>query len=330
MRKWLLLVAALVVVILASLYYRFAYTYARTEPPASGQLLQQALTSSGIARQFTWYLPPQPAAKPALLFALHGSMSKPEHIRLQSGYGFERLAEQKGFLVVYPQGFDHHWNDCRKSADYQANVQNIDDPQFFRDMVAWFDQHYGIDRQRVFVTGHSNGGHMTYRLALEAPDLVRAVAPIAANMPVADNNDCVSRDGPAVSMAILNGTDDGVNPYEGGLVEILGNASRGTVMSADATAAWWRQRDGIAEQPVITAHLDRVADDGTSVDISRWGNGTDEIRLYRINGGGHTIPTPHVRMGKMLGNNSHEVEIASELWDFFSNLPPRPDAETDR
>jgi polyhydroxybutyrate depolymerase len=49
---------------------------------------------------------------------------------------------------------------------------------------------YGIDRGRVFATGISNGGQLALRLALEAPDLVRAVAPVLASLPTTENMDC--------------------------------------------------------------------------------------------------------------------------------------------
>jgi polyhydroxybutyrate depolymerase len=34
-----------------------------------------------------------------------------------------------------------------------------------------------VDRGRIYATGMSNGAMMTYRLACEAPELIRAIAP---------------------------------------------------------------------------------------------------------------------------------------------------------
>jgi polyhydroxybutyrate depolymerase len=50
----------------------------------------------------------------------------------------------------------------------------------------------GIDPSRVFATGISRGGHMAFRLALEAPSRFRAVAAVGANVPTSENFKCNS------------------------------------------------------------------------------------------------------------------------------------------
>ncbi|WP_238946921.1 alpha/beta hydrolase family esterase [Seongchinamella unica] len=76
------------------------------------------------------------------------------------------------FVVAYPDGFDNHWNGCRKSASYTANTRGIDDVGFTRALVARLSADYGVDPGRVHLGGFSNGGNMVYRLALEAPELI--------------------------------------------------------------------------------------------------------------------------------------------------------------
>jgi len=47
-----------------------------------------------------------------------------------------------------------------------------------------------IDKKRVYVFGYSNGGHMAFRLAMEAPDEIAAVAAVAASLPTPDDSSC--------------------------------------------------------------------------------------------------------------------------------------------
>jgi len=72
-----------------------------------------------------------------------------------------------------------------------------------------------FDPDRVFVTGASNGGMMTFRLALEANDRFTAAAAVIANLP--DPSECRPLVDP-IPMLIMNGTDDPLMPYEGGYV----------------------------------------------------------------------------------------------------------------
>ena len=161
-----------------------------------------------------------------------------------TAFAFERIAQAEGAIVVYPQGFEKHWNDCRGSADYAANTRNIDDPAFFEAMIGWFERELGADRGRVLATGLSNGGQMAYRLGLERPDLVLAIAPMAAGLPAPATRDC-RESGKPVATAIFNGTEDPVNPFAGGLVSIFGNTSRGEVLSSQATARYWAAARGL-------------------------------------------------------------------------------------
>ena len=183
--------AAAAVVLGLALFAAWGLRFRRApEPTLPGSLVAGSLDHGGRTRTWHAYLPAQRAAAPALVFVLHGSNGDWIQARTGYAYDFDALAETEGFIPIYPDGFEGHWNDCRKAGPYAANALDIDDVGFLRALVEKFAAEHGVDRRRVFATGISNGGQMALRLALEAPELVRAVAPVAASLPAANNLDC--------------------------------------------------------------------------------------------------------------------------------------------
>jgi len=292
-------------------------------PGWDAKLASQTLEVGGLAREFQYYLPPGLAPGAPIVFVLHGSGGNPRIIRAFTDAGFERIAVQAGAIVVYPQGFENHWNDCRGSADYAANTRDIDDPAFFAAMIDWFEREHGADRARVLVFGHSNGAHMGYRLALERPELVRAVVAVSGGLPAPATRDC-KESGKAVAIAIVNGTEDPINPFAGGLVTILGNSSRGEVLSSAATARYWAALAGYAGEPVESELPDRDPGDGTRVRVERWqAPGRPEVAHYVVEGGGHTIPSQTLELSPVLaGRTSHDFDAVREAWEFFRRQWP--------
>jgi len=292
--------------------------------PWRAELRRQTLEVDGLPREFLYYAPPGLAPGAPLVFVLHGSGSSAASMREFTAWGFERIAQSEGAIVVYPQGFEKHWNDCRGTADYAANTRDIDDPAFFAAMIDWFAREHGADRARVLLTGLSNGGHMAYRLGLERPDLVRAIAPMAAGLPVPATRDC-RESGRAVAVAIFNGTEDPVNPFAGGMVSVFGNTSRGEVMSSAATARYWARLAGFDGEPQRSELPDRDPADGTRVRVERWqAAGKPEIAHYIVEGGGHTVPSQGMQMPRALGRTSHDIDGPAEVWAFFRRQWPSP------
>lgn len=210
MKSWLrrlLVGSALVVALLVVLGWWLVRVTAVPEPELPGVLEQERLTWEDRERTYELYRPSAVADQPGVVFVLHGSMGDGAGARAMMAYEVDRLAEENGFLAVYPDGFDSHWNGCRAKGPYKANELNVDDVGFLRAIVDRLVESDGVDRSRVFATGVSNGGHMSIRLALEAPDFVRAVAPIAAALPSGDNLDCTPSGEPA-AVLLINGTED--------------------------------------------------------------------------------------------------------------------------
>ena len=288
-------------------------------PALSGELRRGSLAADGRERSYSVYVPAALAPRPALVVALHGSMGDGDQMREGSYYRFDELADRDGFAVAYPDGFEAHWNDCRRVAPYSANTQDVDDVGFLRALVARLEAELGVDPARVYATGMSNGGQMAYRLALEAPDLVAAVAPVAAGLPDAENLDCTAS-GKPVAILILNGTLDPMNPFAGGRVALYGLwGDRGTVLSSDASAAWWAELAGHRAPPERRRYPDARPDDASWAELVTWSDGPGpEVAHLVVHGGGHTFPHPRWRYPRFIGPTNHDLDAAGEIWAFFA------------
>ena len=162
---------------------------------------------------------------------------------------------------------------------------------------------------------------MSFRLALERPDLVSAIAAVGANLPTPDNNVCHAS-GSAVPALLINGTEDPVNPYEGGLVSMFRIWSRGTVISAKASAEYFALLGG-AQSTGPSQKLPQK-DARTWVERSVWrGTNNHEVVLYTVHGGGHVFPQSSYRYPRLFGPTNQDLEGPDEIWKFFSRHSKR-------
>jgi polyhydroxybutyrate depolymerase len=310
---------------LAGVYRVFVHAPRPELPALSGELRRGSLRAGDRDRTYALYVPRALAPRPALVLALHGSMGNGEQMREGTYYRFDELADRDGFAVAYPDGYEEHWNDCRRVAPYAANALDVDDVAFLRALVERLERELGIDPDRVFATGLSNGGQMAYRLALEAPDLVAAVAPVAAGLPDEANLDCAPAGRP-VAILILNGTMDPMNPFAGGRVALYGLwGDRGTVLSSDASAAYWASLAGHAAPPQRRRYPDLSRQDASWAELVTWSDGPGpEVAHLVVHGGGHTFPSPRWRYPRFIGPTSHDLDAADEIWTFFARQRRRP------
>ncbi|MBW2518654.1 MAG: esterase, partial [Deltaproteobacteria bacterium] len=245
----------------------------------------------GLGRRYILYQPAfktgHSGARP-LLMVLHGGGGTNRGMLRLTKERFNELADRDGFFVVYPQGIDKSWNDGRPDKISGAHRKGIDDVGFFRALIDHLIAHYPIDSKRIFVTGISNGGLMSYQLSCSLPDKIRAIAPVTAQIPAAIAPLCDFES--TVSLAVFNGTEDPLVPYNGGQITVF-RWQRGAVLSTDETIRIWRRKNRCRPKPLITEMPDIVTDGTrvTKIEYSRCSN-ESKVVLYRIEGGGHTWP----------------------------------------
>jgi polyhydroxybutyrate depolymerase len=300
----------------AALFAYFIYTPEPELPQLSGTLSRASMEVGGVERSYRSYVPKGLPRGAPLVLVMHGSGEGPQAIRKGTGYGFERLADQHGFAVVYPKSFGFDWNDCSSIGDTAVNGVRADDAAFLAALVDKLVSELGVDPNRVFASGVSNGGSMALRLALEDPKRYRAVAAAMANVPAPQNFQCRPA-AQSTSVMLLNGTEDPLVPYAGGEINLLGLFYKGgQVISSAASAQYLADRNAITGKPQVSVEQ---TTQGARVEHARWqaADGRIEVELVTLHGAGHGLPQPWSRRPRLLGPSPMEPNGPALIWAFF-------------
>jgi polyhydroxybutyrate depolymerase len=233
----------------------------------------EELQSSGQARQYLLHVPAtyKPEEPSALVLVFHGAGIAAE--RFEDYSGFTHVADREGFLIVYPQGLG-------VEPAWQANSRDI---QFIRDLIDHLQRRCHVDPNRIYASGHSNGGGMVDRLGCELSDRIAAIGTLSGAY--ASSGRC----SPSRPVAIfaLHGTADPIVPYEG----------------VPEWALAWAQRNGCDLEPTNLVRNVLISE-------KQWNNcraGADVI-LYTIQDHGHEWPTELINAGQI-------------IWEFFKEHP---------
>jgi len=317
---WLLMGGVALAGVLAALAGYLLYTPNPELPRLSGTIAAGSIVINGRERTYQAYVPKGLAPGAPLVLAMHGSGENGTAMRIETGYGFERLADQRGFAVVYPNGQNGHWNTCE--IDRDAEQPGVDDVRFLTALADKFIDDIGTDRNRVFGVGLSEGGYMAIRLALEAPSRFRALAPVAANRSAPENFQCKPVTQGGASVILIHGTKDRLIPFDGAEGSLLfGLFKNPKGFSTLATAQYFADLDAIGGRPVTTRS---ISADGFGIERSIWSNGSGaEVELIAIDGAGHTFPQPYYRARRILGPSPRDPNAAEVIWAFFEKQRPR-------
>lgn len=287
-------------------------------PPQLSAPVQDATVQvGGMKRTYLSFIPKDLPKNAPLLIVYHGSDMTAADMRVFTGYEFERLADANKFALVYPNGYQRHWNDCRKSGQYAARKDNVDDVGFTKAIIDRFRQSNGINQ--VFNMGYSNGGDLQYRLLAEMPGQIKAIAPVAANLPAPDNDACPPMRQPTPAL-MITGTKDPIDPYNGGAVSIGGQPA-GNVLSSPATAAQLAKINGDTAPPVEKQLPHSPASGMTSVKVKTYATpGKPPVVEYTVVNGGHVVPNPMFQPpAQLFGLSTLDLNAPKAIWDFFSS-----------
>ena len=237
-----------------------------------------------------------------LLFALHGYGSSAVFHKSYTQY--EDIAEENQFIVVYPQGYmletiltnsSSHWNSGAWTIG-----SDVDDVDFIDTVIGFVEEKENIDPDRIYSSGMSNGGFMSYHLACNLSRKIAAIASVTGSMSRETLTDCL----PSHPMSILqiHGLQDFTVPYGG-------NNTIGMESIDDVLDYWVNFNDcnperliAVADYPNEKGSIDFINYDSCLNDV--------EISLIRIPVMNHTWPAL----------NRFNISASDEVWNFLSQF----------
>jgi polyhydroxybutyrate depolymerase len=243
-----------------------------------------------------------------LVLAFHGSSSNGKALAQETH--LNDVADAGDFIVVYPDGYQGQWADGRGTTPPEQ--AGVDDVTFVSDLIDKLTSELAINQNRVYVTGMSNGGIFSERLACELAYKITAIASVSGTM--AENISGQCQPARPIPVMLFMGTDDPSVPFGGG--EVDGN--QGIDLSADDTIQQWVTHNECSTTPIVT-QAPPATNDGTSVLRSHYGSCKDnaDVILYTIDGGVHAWPGSADPV-QTSGPTTH-LDASQVMWKFFQH-----------
>ncbi len=262
------------------------------------------IQSGSLTREYRVYIPAAYNANKAvpLLFNLHGYGSNNLE---QDFYGnFKPIADTANFLIVMPNGtYDQqnkrYWNNFLVSS-------SVDDVAFISNLLDTMMTKYSIDTNRVYSTGMSNGGFMSYALACGLSNRIAAIASVTGTMVTPNLNNCTP--GRAVPVMQIHGTADNTVPYNGLAVSAF--------VPIETLVETWVNKNGCNPTPILTAVPNNSTTDGCTAERFLYENGIEgsTVEFYKITGGGHTWPGAAINVGV----TNQDFSASFVIWRFLN------------
>lgn len=271
------------------------------------------MTSGGITRTGLVYIPQNYDSSKAtpLVIGYHGGFGEGQN--QDNLTHMSKVADKENFLILYPDGINRHWNDGRAKAVEYGTV--TDDVQFTKDLIAQASKRLNIDTKRIYATGISNGGMMTYRVAREMTTTFAAAASVSSGTPVEQTT--MQDPSAPIPMLIMNGTDDPLLPFNGGEAAF----DVGALTSTRDTIDYWVRVNKANATATISQLPDTNPDDGTTTTHESYasqGANSAPVEVYIVNGGGHTWAGGNqYAKESFIGKTSRDFDASELIWDFF-------------
>jgi len=276
----------------------YALTYAQ-------QTINGSIIHDGIQRDYILYIPSiyDGVAEVPLVLNFHGFGSNANE---QMWYGdFRAIADSEGFLLVHPEGTflngNQHWNVGNFTIGSTAN-----DIGFTEALIDELADLYTINLDRVYSTGMSNGGYMSFLLACQLSEKIAAVASVTGSMTPDTYNACNAQHPTPILQ--IHGTNDEIVLYNG----------TAWSRSIEDVLAYWVNYNNCDVTPSTTVFPDIDPTDGSIVEHIIYQNGDNGVTTehMKVIGGRHTWPGSNFNFP---GTNQ-DINASMEIWDFFSRF----------
>lgn len=280
----------------------------------------EALDYQGMTRHVQLHLPPGQAdvgLRP-LVLALHGLDPHEDWHEtvgwFRAWWTMDAVADREGFVVAYPAAIGGRWSySPQRPVPLPGHTELVDDLGFLAALIDRLVAERIADPARIFVTGPSRGGLMSWSVMCSLSDRIAAAAPLITGMTDGQLDSC--HPARPVPLLALAGTADPSQPYEGRLYDGY------RLASVPETMEFWRRLHGCTgEEAHRLPHQDGAGP--TRVALITWTGCTrgGPVELLRVAGGGHQLPTLKADTQSVRPGNArnHDIETAEEIWRFFA------------
>ncbi len=269
----------------------------------SQQTINGTVSHDGLQREYILYIPANYTGNTAvpLVFNFHGFGSNASE---QMFYGdFRPIADTEGFMIVHPEGTlfngTTHWN-----VGGWTNGSTVDDVGFTEAMIDQLSGQYNIDPARIYSTGMSNGGFMSFQLACQLSDKIAAVASVTGSMTPEIFNNCDPQHPTPILQ--IHGTMDAVVPYNG----------QNGMKSIDEVLQYWVDFNNCNTDASVSDVPNINTTDGSSAEhyVHFGGDFGAKTEHFKVIGGAHTWPGSAFS----IPGTNQDFDASHEIWEFFS------------
>lgn len=262
------------------------------------------IDSSGDRREYLLHVPGSYSdeAPVPLVISMHGGALWPAAQERISGWN--RLADEYGFIVVYPagRGKPKRWGTFVADTDLERDVR------FVGDLIDTLRAAYAIDATRIYADGLSNGGGMAFVLSCTLADRVAAIGMVAPAQTLPADWCPDTRPMP---MMAFHGDADPILPYGGGPMKGP-TPVRPVFAPVRNRMAWWAARNGCGPTP----HESTIAADVVRLEYTDCADGAPVV-FHRLLDGGHTWPGGSGIPRWFAGPTNRNIDATREMWTFF-------------
>jgi polyhydroxybutyrate depolymerase len=245
---------------------------------------------------------PEAEGQSSLILNLHGYGSNALAQMEYTGLNNYTNSKENNFILIHPQGAPlntaltssaSHWNSGAWTIG-----STVDDVDFIDTIINLVSEKYNINVNRIYSTGMSNGGFMSYHLACNLSSKIAAIASVTGSMSKQTYESC-NPEHPTPVLQI-HGTLDGTVPFDG-------NSAIG-MEPIEKVMTYWQEYNSCDVEPLIS--VTDFFELGSSVEHWQYFNCLNnvQVELYKIDGMWHTWPQED-RFG---------ISASQTIWDFFN------------
>lgn len=287
----------------------------------SNDLVQQKINFSGYERSYYLHVPSgkAPANGYPLVIFLHGFGGNGKN-GLEQG-NWVAKSDKEHFIVAglngvlkYPDRREsflfnqRSWNCGGEGTP--AEIKKINDVGFIDTVISIIQSSYKVDKSMIYISGFSNGAAMTFRAGMELSDKIAAIAPVSSVLLIKSHP--LKK---PVSLILIYGTEDPINPFNGGKVSRFGEVTE-RVSATDMWKEW-------AKLLHCSDNVKMIYDKNGVKGVELMNNlNKSAADFYTIDGMGHNWPGGINRLPESLvGNKSNKISVTDLIWNFFKSHP---------